>query len=172
MAACKKAQIGWLIDFASAAIDDHNPREGKEPEQAEKCLIRKEDVLELKEHSIECIESSAEGGNLINHPCLAYILFRWRDFLESDCARVKEWTNEQLKNDISLSFLALAFTSESWSHGMGIDGLGDRVSIRNVKAAVDGLDSIIDVIEFRRRLEEIEKNNNFDEKIENLFWSS
>lgn len=164
IAACKKAQIGWLIDFASAAIDDHKPGVDEEPKQVEKCLIRKEDVLELKEHSIKCIEFSADGGNLINHPRLAYILFRWSDFLESDCARVKGWTNEQLKNDISLSLLARAFTSESWSHGMGIDGLGDRVSIRNVKAAVDSLDSIIDVIEFRRRLEEIEKINNLDEK--------
>lgn len=162
IAACKKAQIGWLINFTSSAIEDHYPGEGKEPEPTEKCLILKGNVSELKQHSIKCIESSAEAGNLINHPRLLYILFRWRDFLEDNSARVKEWANEQLKNDVSVSLLARAFTSESWSQGMGMFGLGDRVAIRNVRASVDSLGSIIDVAEFRRRLEEIEKNNNFD----------
>lgn len=163
MVACKKAQIGWLIDFTSSAIEDHYPREGKEPEPPEKCLILKEDTLELKQHSIECIESSGKDGSLINHPRLPYILFRWRDFLEDNSARVKEWTNEQLGNDVSLSLLARAFTSESWSQSLGMFGLGDRVSLRKVRASVDSLSSIIDVVEFRRRLEEIEKDDDFDE---------
>ncbi|MCA1606612.1 MAG: hypothetical protein LC775_14355 [Acidobacteria bacterium] len=55
--------------------------------------------------------------------------------------------------------LAKAFTGESWSQGMGMFGLGDRVAMRNVRASVTGLDHIIDVKEFRRRLEQMEGRN-------------
>ncbi|MBD3330331.1 NTPase KAP [Candidatus Peregrinibacteria bacterium] len=165
MAACKNAQIGWLIDFASSSIDDHYPREGKEPEPPEKCLINKECVPELRQHSIEIIEHSAADGKLINHPQLPYILFRWQEFLGDKKDRVKEWTNEQLNSDVSVSILARAFTSESWSQGIGMFGLGDRVAIRNVKASVGSLDSIVDITEFRNRLEAIESNAEFDENL-------
>ena len=130
----------------------------------EKCLIVKESVPELKQHSIECIEHFATDGSLINHPLLPHILFRWREFLGDNNDRVKEWVNEQLEDDVSVSMLAHAFTSESWSQGMGMFGLGDRVAIRNVRASVDSLNSILDVDAFRNRLEAIEANTEFDKK--------
>lgn len=165
MVACKNAQLGWLIDFVSLAIDDHFPREGKEPEVPEKCLIVKESVPELKQHSIKCIEHLATEGSLIKHPRLPHILFRWREFLGDNNGRVKEWVNKQLEDDVSVSMLAHAFTSESWSQGMGMIGLGDRVAIRNVRASVDSLNSILDVDTFRTRLEAIEANSEFDKKL-------
>jgi len=163
MNACKEAQIGWLTDFTSSAIIDHYPKNEKKPEPPEKCLVLKKDISTLKEHTIKCIESSSQKGELIHHHNLPKILFRWRDFLEDNSVKVNEWTNEQLKNDVSLSLLARAFTGESWSQGMGMFNLGDRVSMRKVRASVDGLDSIMDVDEFRRRLEEVEANNNLEE---------
>lgn len=164
MSACSDAQVGWLVEFAYYAITDHYPREGRAPELPEKCLMLKDDIPVLKKHVLKHIESAATEGMLINHSRLPSILFSWKRVMDDDDSRVKEWTSEQLKNDLSVSLLAKAFTSESWSQGLGIGGLGDRVSIRNIRAAVDSLEAIIDVKEFRRRLEEIEKNNNLDEE--------
>jgi len=76
---------------------------------------------------------------------------------------VTEWTSKQLRTDETVSRLAEAFTGESWSHSMGMFGLGDRVSTHNIRASIDGLDRIIDVVEFRRRLEEIEKGSTLPE---------
>jgi hypothetical protein len=45
---------------------------------------------------------------------------------------------------------------------MGMFGLGDRVSIRNTKAAVDGLEKLLNVTRFRERLNEIETRGNMD----------
>lgn len=159
MNAARGAQIGWLVDFAYSAITDHFPREGKAPEPSEKCLTLKDDIPKLKQHVLERIESTARDGMLINHFRLPAILFNWKRVMDNDDSKVKEWTSEQLKDDLSVSLLARAFTSESWSQG-----LGDRVSIRKTRAAVDSLEAIIDVAEFRGRLEEIEKENNLDEK--------
>lgn len=161
--ACADAQVGWLTDFTRSSISDHYPREGKEVNAPEKCLVLKEYIPELKALAAKCIESAALSGELINHPQLPFILFRWIDFAEDDGNAVKNWTKEQMKDIEKLSKLARAFTSESWSQGLGMFGLGDRVAMRNIRASVESLDAIIDVPEFRKRLEEIEDNNNVGE---------
>jgi hypothetical protein len=158
LAACKNAQVGWLVDFTSSAISDYVPREGREPEPPEKCLVRKESISKLKTHTLSVIEYVAATGKLISHPMLPYILFNWRAFAEDGGIAVMAWTKKQLDIDESVSIFAKAFTGESWSQGMGMAGLGDRVAMRNVRASVEGLERIIDVNEFRRRLEEIEKD--------------
>ena len=89
-------------------------------------------------------------------------MFQWGAFAEDDNATVKAWISDQLKTDKAVSKLARAFTGESWSHALGMFGLGDRVAMRKVRASVDGLERIMDVGEFRRRLEEIEKGNTVD----------
>src|SRR5207245_1626624 len=58
LAACQAAQMGWLVDFTSSAIADHFPREGKEPEPPERCLVKKECLYELKAHTIKTIQSA------------------------------------------------------------------------------------------------------------------
>ena len=164
LAACQKAQVGWLVNFTSSAVKDIFPREGKKPEPPEKCLVSKEYLPELKALAIKAIKFADENGHLISHHQLPYILFRWEEFAGDDGAEVKGWTSEQLRNDESDSMLARAFTGESWSQGIGMFGLGDRVAMRNIRASVAGLERIIDVNEFRRRLEEIEKSDSVDKE--------
>lgn len=84
----------------------------------------------LKAQAVDTIKSVAASGELISHPQLPYILFRWREFTEDDGAEVKGWTSTQLEVDKSVSLFARAFTGESWSQGMGMAGLGDRVAMR------------------------------------------
>ena len=165
LAACKNAQVGWLVDFTSSAISDYVPREGREPEPPEKCLVRKESISKLKSHTLSIIDSVAAIGKLISHPMLPYILFNWREFAEDGGVAVMAWTKKQLDLDESVSMFAKAFTGESWSQGMGMAGLGDRVAMRSVRASVEGLERIIDVGEFRRRLEEIEKDESLKEDL-------
>lgn len=164
-AACQNAQVGWLVDFTSSAIADHFPREGRQPEPSEKCLIIKEHITALKAHAVDKIRVIAATGKLAFHPQLPFILFRWREFSEDDGSEVKEWTGTQLKVDKFVSVFARAFTGESWSQGMGMFGLGDRVAMRNVRASINGLEVILDVDEFRRRLEEIEKSETIDKEL-------
>ncbi|KQC08882.1 MAG: hypothetical protein APR62_03810 [Smithella sp. SDB] len=165
LAACQNAQVGWLVDFTSSAISDYTPREGSEAEPPEKCLINKDRISELKLHTLNIIKSVAANGELILHNDLAYILFRWREFAEDEGLSVTSWTKGQLDLDESVSKFAKAFTGVSWSQGMGFAGLGDRVAMRNVRASVAGLEKIIDIGEFRRRLEKIEKDETLKEDL-------
>lgn len=156
LTACREAQLGWLIDFTSSAMEDYHPRDGKEPTPLEKCLVAQGALDNLKGHALKVIEDAAANGTLLLHPQLASILFRWRDLIDADGESVKTWANKQLVSDVAVAQLAKGFTSESWSQGMGMFSLGDRVAMRHTRAAVDGLASILDVTAFRKRLEEIE----------------
>ncbi|MDH5739260.1 MAG: KAP family NTPase [Nitrospira sp.] len=159
MAACRTAQLGWLVDFTSSQVTNYCPRDGKEPTPLEKCLVKQESLPELRSHTINRIRAAAQSGELASHAELLSILFRWGELADDGNVQVKEWTNNQLINDESVSQLAEAFTGESWSHSLGMFGLGDRVAMRKPRAQIDGLDRILDVREFRQRLNEIENGD-------------
>ncbi len=161
--ACMRAQLGWLVDFTTSAIDDYFPREGKEAEPPENCLVAEGVLDSLRARALEALGKAATDGSLIEHPDLPYLLYRWRDLAKDDGAAVKTWVSTQLPNDKSVALLANAFTGESWSQGMGMFGLGDRVATRNVRASVGSLNTILDPEAFRMRLEEIEQAKTLDE---------
>jgi predicted KAP-like P-loop ATPase len=163
--ACQDAQLGWLVYFTRVALWEYFPREGKEPELPERCLVARQHIQTLKEHALKAITNAAAVGDLISHPELPSILFRWRDFTDGDETSVKKWTNSQLAIDDAVAMLANAFTGESWTHGGGMFGVGDRVATRIIRASVDGLESIVDVEKFRYRLEELEKRDDLDNEL-------
>lgn len=162
LAACQNAQVGWLTDFSSSAVVDHFPREGKEPKPPERCLVTKDSLPELKVLCLKAIDFSATTGKLLFHPQLPFILFGWRNLSKNDGSEVMAWTSNQLKIDKAVSAFAHAFTGESWSHSMG--GLGDRVTTRSFIAQTGSLEQVMDVSEFRRRLEELEGCKSLDEQ--------
>jgi len=157
MEACKGAQTGWLVDFADSAYRDYHPREGKNPEPEEKCLVTSADADRLRKRQLKVIQAAAKSGALIDHRQLPYLLHRWCDLAGKDGAAVKRWTKAQLKDDTAVAKLARAFTGYSWSQGMGFAGLGDTVAKRNTRASVDALDRIMDRAAFRKRVEALSK---------------
>lgn len=167
MSACKKAQVGWLTDFVTSAIADYFPREGKEPEPPEKCLLAREDIPAAKAQALSTIRIAAETGELIFNPRLPFVLLKWKEFSEENSAEVRAWTSNQLNSVESIALLAKAFTSESWSQGMGVGGLGDRVAVRSFRVSVKGLEELLNIGEFRRRLEELESGEDIEEKLKN-----
>ncbi len=163
--ASKNAQVGWLVDFTSSSIDDYYPKNGEQQEKPEKCLISQKDVSLLKTITLNKIKAITKSDKLINHPNLLNILLYWKEFYPDEETSIKEWTNNQLESNESVSILARAFTSERWSQNLGFDGLGDRVAKKIYKVSLKRLDNLIDVKKFLNRLEEIEKNDKLDKKI-------
>jgi predicted KAP-like P-loop ATPase len=162
MTACKDAPLGWLIDFSESAYRDYHPREGKSPSPEEKCLVLSDDADQLRKRELQAVQKAVKSGTLIDHRQLPHLLFRWRDLAGKDGAAVKKWTKAHLKKDDAVVKIAKAFTSYSWSQGMGFGGLGDRVAKRDTRASVDSLDLIMDSAEFRRRVEKLAAKNTSD----------
>lgn len=159
LSAAHKAQLGWLVHLTSSAWWDHHPAEGEEPEPEETRLTTLIDADRLRAEALRRIRSAARDGSLITHSDLPSILFRWRDFADDGGTAVRRWTTSRLKEETSLVRFAAAFTSYSWGQAIGgFGGLGDLVAKRSVLAGVDGIDAILDVVEFRRRLERLERS--------------
>jgi len=69
----------------------------------------------------------------------------------------KTWAAQQLNSDTGFSVFVRAFTSESFSQGMGMMGdLPDHVGRKRAEADLEGMKMFFDVAEFRRRLEKAE----------------
>ncbi len=162
--ACRVAAVGWAVDFASSAVAQHEPRRSDEPAvPPEDCLVRADCLGELRAIAVRSIEEAVETEALINHQHLLSILFRWEELSDDEGAAVRDWTSGQLASDTSVALLARAFTGDTWRSSMGFDGLGDRISMRHDRASIDGAERIIDLAAFRRRLEELEREDNLVE---------
>jgi hypothetical protein len=159
MGAAEKAALSWLIDFAQSAYRDYHPGEGKPPESEHKCLTTEADAAALRQRALIAIRAASQSGELAKSKRLAYLLFMWRDLAEDDGAEVKAWTGTQMKDDAMIATFAQAFTSHSWSQGLGMAGLGDSVAKRNTRANVGSLDNILDRPTLRARVEQIAANN-------------
>jgi predicted KAP-like P-loop ATPase len=160
--ACKDASLGWLVDFARSARNDHYPWNKKPPQPEEKCLMTDVDTKWLKELAVGKIVTAAQNGQLLSNRRLATLLYSWRDLAGDAGKAVRSWTTENLDNDITVATFANAFTSYGWSHSMGFGGLGDVVAKRTIQANVE-IDSIIDKCRFLERLETLEKIGEYPE---------
>lgn len=60
-----------------------------------------------------------------------------------------------MSDDRSVAALTRAFMSASYTMGLGMFGLGDRVERKVPRASVKGLERILDVASFRARVEQL-----------------
>lgn len=155
MAASERAGLSWLADLTSSAYRDHFPREGKDPEPEENCLITRDDLDRLVALFVARMQTAADDGALLSAPDLAGILYCWSDLAGDGGASARAWTASTLKEDSAVPVLAEAFLGTVWSRGMGFGGLGDMVVRRSDRAQIDGADRIIDLAQFRSRLEQL-----------------
>jgi hypothetical protein len=152
LAATEKAAPGWLNDFVASAVDDY---EREKPQAEDKCLVAESALPELKQRALGSLRTLAEHGKLLVGEDAASNLYRWKGFAGDEGAEVRSWLEAQLKEDANLVLLAKAFTGESWSHGLGMDGLGDRVSKRNAHVSLRDDNGLIDTTFFRTELNRI-----------------
>jgi len=146
-AACHTASLGWLIDISDSAYRDYHPLEGRSAETEANCLTTSADAEKLHGLALKRIRVASKTGELLDHPELPYLLFRWSD---EEAPKVLKWTGAQLKLDKSVVRLAQAFTAQSWVHS-----LGDRVARRQTRASLESIEKILDKDLFRARLEEL-----------------
>ena len=153
--ACDTASLGWLADFTRSAWTDYHPREGKEPEPPENCLTTEADAEYLRPLLHSRIEAAAADGTLLAHRDLPFLLHWWVDLTTDDGATVRAWTSAASATDDGVRQLAKAFTSYSWTQGMGFAGMGDMVAKRVTRVSPKSMDRLIDLDTFRSRVEAV-----------------
>ncbi len=155
MRATKSAALSWANDLYWSAFEDYHPREGKEPEPEGKCLLSEADTDALGKDVKGQIVRAANDGSLLVSPSLAQLLYAWRHFSNEDSAAIISWTGAQMSNADSVAKFAAAFTTQSWTQGMGWDGDGDRVAKRSARVNPAQLSNFFDLTVLRMRAQEV-----------------
>jgi len=168
VAACQTASLGWLADFVASAWSEHHPREGEQQKSEENRLTTAADTAGLRKLLGDRIAVASKDGSLIRNQDLAHLLYCWSELADDAGAAVKSWMARQLADDEAVRQFAVAFTSYGWSQGLRTGGLGDRVAMRTTHAQVKGLERMMDVAEFRRRVEEVAAKGIYPEVVEFL----
>ena len=154
--ACNTASLGWLADFTSSAWTDYHPREGKEREPPDNCLTTEVDAEELRDLLRSRIEAAASDGKLLAHRDLPSLLYSWLDLTTDDGVTVRAWTTAAFNTDDGVRLLAKAFTSYSWSQGMGFaGGMGDAVAKRSTRVNRSSMARLFNLDAFRARVETV-----------------
>lgn len=157
--ACAGASLGWLASFTDSAYRSFHPTDGKNQRRPEDWLTSEETANRLRESLLNRIRDTASTMSIFSVRNLAFLLFLWREIADDDGVEVKNWSNEQLKNDQSVVYFAQAFTSYSWSQSMGFSGMGDVVAKRHIRANVSSLDEVMDKKLFRERVETLSESS-------------
>ncbi len=165
LASTENAALGWLVDFVDSARTAYK---GKETKREEDCLTDEDSIVELTERALSAIRESAKNDSLLYHRDVMSIIYRWRDFCGDQPDEVRAWTDALLGSDHALIILASRMTGTSWSQGLGMFGLGDRVSTPHVQVQLDETTDIIDVPRFMKNLEELQRSGRLDDESQSI----
>ena len=165
--AIEGASLQWHLDFSNSAWGDYHPSgPDKEPTPEDKTLTTLAVAEQLQCRSLDLLRAAAANDAILASRNPARLLFYWDRLQPEGASEVMDYTTQALRDDTKLYHLASAFLGKSYSHGMG--GFGgtprDLVQRENDRAQVDGIDRLIDVDAFRRRLNEALKSDGLDEQ--------
>lgn len=151
------ATLQWHVDFSNSAWEDYYPSNpDRDPSSEAETLTTEAVANQLRGQTLEMLRAAAADGTMLSSTSPARLLFEWDRLQPDGAGEVMAFTAQALEDDTTLHHLASAFLGKSYSHGMGgFSGApGDLVQRENDRAQVDGIDRLLDVDQFRRRLNE------------------
>lgn len=154
-AALTDAAVGWSADFAEHCLSYYHREDGEE--RSGEPTVSEQTADDFRALALHKIRASAKDGSLIHYSKLTTMLFEWRRLAGQDCgtAEVRVWTDISLSKSEFVVALAKSLPSTSWSHGMGFDGMGDRVQRANVRVDLQPYQEILDVPRFEAKVSEL-----------------
>ncbi|QFT58091.1 KAP family P-loop domain protein [Sulfitobacter sp. THAF37] len=161
------ATLQWHLDISNDAWQDYHPSNpDSEPSSEAETLTTHVAAERLQARSLELLRAAAASDTILSAKTPARLLYDWDRLQPDGAVEVMNYITRALGDDTKLCQLASAFLGKSYSHGMGGFGgaPGDLVQRENDRAQVDGIDRLLDVDEFRRRLNEALGSDGLDEQ--------
>ncbi|MEN8950570.1 hypothetical protein [Planktotalea arctica] len=159
------ATLQWHVDFSNSAWEDYYPSNpDREPSSEAETLTTEALAEQLRGQSLDMLRTAAADGTMLSAKRPDRLLFEWDRLQSDEAGEVIAYTTQALEDDVKLCQLASAFLGKSYSHGMGGFGgePGDLVQRENDRAQVNGIDRLLNVDEFRRRLSETLQSDALD----------
>lgn len=152
ISACQGASLGWLVDISALAYQEHHGSRGRADDASElpdQCLVTEEAAQRLRAQALCRVRSAADDNSILCTKNLRFVLFQWRN-MEDETDELRRWCARAVASNDSLVLLARAFLDVSYSASVG-----QRMPMKNDQAKVGGLETLMDVPQFRRRLTEV-----------------
>ncbi len=157
--AMKDGATGWVIDFSRRCYGQHQPnKDGHYSKEERERLVTSDVAGKFMSQADAALKRLAEEETLLNQPNALRLLYDWAG-LTSDQV-VKDWLGGQIPKDAIVIRLAEILPTSSWSMGMGMFGLGDRVAKQKFYLQKESLNRIVDldrVLERAQQLQESDK---------------
>lgn len=150
--ACQRAALGWLVDLARRCARDHEP-EGQGQGQQFEAMVPTDAAARIGVAALNRLRGAAADGSLIVHPEIRALIFRWNE--TGNSGEVRQWTDAQLANDSFVVNFSERSVGHSWSRGLGVSGLGDRVARRNDYIDLQPFAELVDIPRLRERVREL-----------------
>lgn len=155
----KDASLQWLSDFARSAWIEHHPIDNSKPILPENIkLLTREDAETLREMARCQIEASAIDGTLIDETNLLNVLHAWNVLKADGSDEIHRFTSGAIANNQNIVKLAWAFIEKAYDSDVGII---DR-------AQTDGIEKILNIDEFRTRLESLATDSSLSKEEKNI----
>lgn len=151
--AMSSAAVEWATDFTETCIRQHQPREDGRDLGTPR--VSQERAEQFRRISLDKINAACADGSIIGHHRLVRLLFAWMRLSPDGPASVRVWTDGALANDAFVTAMTKQMPSESVSHGMGFDGMGDRVGRRHVRVDLGQYQRILDTERLEARVLEL-----------------
>ncbi len=149
--ALETASLEWATDFAESSLRDHAPREdgrrGRDQPPVSDAVAE-----QLGQMALAKLRAASSDGTLAQHPKMVVMLFAWSRLNGGDHAEIRAWTDTMLNDNEFVVRLANQIPSESWSFGMGMDEMGDRVSRRSLRVNLEPYVDLLDVARLEARV--------------------
>jgi predicted KAP-like P-loop ATPase len=161
------ATLQWHVDFSNSAWEDYYPSNpNRDPSSEVDTLTTKAVAEQLRDQTLKMLRAAADDGTLLSSSKPARLLFEWDMLQPTMAGEVMDYTTQALGDDTKLYQLASAFLGKSYSHGLGGFGgaPGDLVQRESDRAQVEGIDRLLDVDEFRRRLNQALRGDGLNEQ--------
>ncbi|MDO8295177.1 MAG: P-loop NTPase fold protein [Caulobacter sp.] len=152
--AMETAALDWAVHFAESCRSFFQARENGSMRDGEP-YVSEAVATEFAGIALQKVRDAAADRSLLSHPDLTSLLFSWVRLAGDGAAEVRVWTDEMLGDAAFVVALANALPSESWSFGMGLDEMGDRVSRRSVRVDLTYHRDILDVERLDARVAEL-----------------
>jgi len=127
----KGKSLATIVREVSVFRQMQEKRDGQEPSSGEEHLVARGHLEELERLAAERIAKEAKESSLVWHIDLARILLCWKDWDRN--GQYEPWLEKIKSEEGFIISLLTSMLGVTFSQGMGLFGLGDRVPRRSYK---------------------------------------
>jgi len=139
--------LATIVREVSILRQMQEKREGQEPSSDEKQLVTREHLEELERLAAERIAEKAKYSSFVSQIDLARILVCWKDWDRS--GQYTLWLGKMKSEESFIISLLTSMLGVTFSQGMGLFGLGDRVPRRSYRIDLKFVGEFVDPAEIK-----------------------